>query len=180
VDSRAGVEEASRATELRDRLLVAEFQRSIHTALAGELETVLASTAVTSLSMEQRHEVDALTSLVLALKTQLKTISELYLQATEPYKLWDQSLHLLHAAKSDDFALLVRLWRSVIYRIVPARSNVFEIKMFLDSKRSSQFIDIDFRYTLRRIFLNACQYSDCLMHLGGREMMCCSRNLRSG
>lgn len=133
----------AKSVELQDRLIIAEFQRSIYSALSADLEAIYSFGQV--YEGAQKREIDALANLVQSLKFRLKSMSELFLQATEPYKLWDISLQLLFAAKSDDSALIARLWKSVIYRIIPDNSDVFEIGLFLQMKRSPQNIDIDLR-----------------------------------
>ena len=140
-----GVEDdhSGRVIELQDRLIIAEFQRAAYNALNAELEAINSANA--NYDAQQRRGIDALANLVKSLRYRLKSISELYLEVTEPYKLWDLSLQLLFAAKSEDYSLVVRLWRSLIYRIVPDRSDVFEVGLFIQAKRSSQVIDIDVR-----------------------------------
>ena len=140
-----GVEDdpSGRIIELQDRLIVAEFQRAAYIALNSELEAINVANA--NYDAQQRRGIDALAGLVKSLRYSVKNISELYLEVAEPYKLWDLSLQLLFAAKSEDYSLIVRLWRSVIYRIVPDRSDVFEVGLFIQAKRSSQVIDIDVR-----------------------------------
>ena len=140
-----GVEDdpSGRIYELQDRLIVAEFQRAAYIALNSELEAI--NVANSNYDAQHRRGIDALASLVKSLRYSVKSISELYLEVAEPYKLWDLSLQLLFATKSEDYSLIVRLWRSVIYRIVPDHSESFEVGLFVQGKRSSQVIDIDVR-----------------------------------
>lgn len=133
-----------RAVEIQDRLVVADFQKSILAVLSADLAAIQASGI--SLNDIQKKEVDELVNLVTSLRTRLKTISELYLQAAEPYKLYDIALQLLFAARADDQALVGRLWRSFIYRLVPDSAEGDTPKLFLQSKRDPQHIDIDQRY----------------------------------
>jgi hypothetical protein len=136
-------ESSAKAIELQDRLIVAEFQRNILSVLSSDLEGITSIGG--DLDAAQRRSVDALASLVRSLRYRLKSIGDLYLEATEPYKLWENSLQLLFAAKSDDYSLIVRLWKSVIYRLVPEHSDNFEMRLFLQSKRTPQNIEVDAR-----------------------------------
>jgi len=76
---------------------------------------------------------------------QLLTIAELYHDICLPYKKWDVCILLLHSSKNQNIEMIKKLWRSIIYRIVPDNGNTQESQDFLRLKRDSSNIDIDNR-----------------------------------
>ena len=66
----------------------------------------------------QRRSLDAMQSAVQRVRCKLLSISELFHEVCLPYKLWDLCLLILHVSKHSDADLIVRLWRSFIYRFV--------------------------------------------------------------
>lgn len=96
-----------------------ELQILIYEALADQLECILPSADNSVAYTEaQLREIQNLRTLVNSLQYDLKSISDLYCQATDPYKLFDLSLRIIHIASSKETELIDRLWMSFIYRCV--------------------------------------------------------------
>ncbi|CAM9200412.1 unnamed protein product, partial [Ectocarpus fasciculatus] len=109
-------------SELEEKLDIAELQKLVLTALSSKL-SLIRNIADTLLSQEEMASMKSLEDIVSRLGDRLWSVSELYNHVTEPYELWDLSLIILHSCKHDDPQLIRSLWISVIYRIVPMRSN---------------------------------------------------------
>lgn len=65
----------------------------------------------------QRRSLDAMQGAVRLVRFKLLTISELFHEVCQPYKQWDLCLLILHVSKHSDADLIVRLWRSFIFRL---------------------------------------------------------------
>ena len=71
------------------------------------------------------------------------TVSQLFQDVCQPLCLWDLSLEIMYLCRFNDQNLVNKLWKSILYRLLPLRSNHAIADAFLKSKRSSQTFDID-------------------------------------
>lgn len=94
---------------------------------------------------EGQRQRDQLADVVHRLKFYLLDVSELYNKIAVPYNLWESSLIILYTCKHDDAALVVRLWKSIIYRIIPNVASNIDTQEFLHERRKSNIM-IDKRY----------------------------------
>jgi hypothetical protein len=133
-DGSAAATETELLSQLEDKLEVAGIQQLVRNALIAKLESTESGT--TPAEIQRRSDVNTLIS---QLSTSLVSVSELYNKATEPHKLWELSLMILHTCKHDDAELINKLWLSIIYRIVPSRSKNVIVHKILDEKRRSCF-----------------------------------------
>lgn len=136
-----------------------ELQVLVYEALAGQLECIL-PTSSSSYTEAQMKEVDNMAALVHSLRFELKTISELFCLATDPYKLFDLSLRIIHVARNSDTQLINKLWKSLLYRLVPEKA-VSEIgQLFLETKRTAGDVIIDRRYQCRSVLFESEMQAD--------------------
>lgn len=70
----------------------------------------------TRFTENQRKQLNHMEGIIFKLSYKLINITELFTEVCIPYKLWDVCLLLLHASKTEDEELVIRLWRSIIYR----------------------------------------------------------------
>lgn len=133
----------------------------MYEALAGQLECILPTDRSRSTYTEaQLREVNNLSALVHSLKYELKTISELYCLATDPYKLFDLSLRIIHVARNTDTHLINKLWVSMLYRLVPEKA-VYEVgQLFLETKRTAGDVIVDRRYQCRNVLFESEMQAD--------------------
>jgi hypothetical protein len=135
-DGSAAATEMELLSQLEDKLEVAGIQQLVRNALVAKFESSRDAqvSGLTPIEIQRGAEVSDLIS---QLSTSLVSVSELYNKATEPYKLWELSLMILHTCKHDDAELINKLWLSIIYRIVPFRSKNIIVNKILEEKRRS-------------------------------------------
>lgn len=124
---------------------IPELQKSVLYQLSSELDTIKVVTS--GADAEAIRQKALLESTVQRMSRHLIDISELYNKITEPYKLWDASLMILAVSQHDDPALIAKLWRSVIYRLVPWQASGRDVQEVLENKRQSNML-LDKRYLL--------------------------------
>ena len=84
--------------------------------LQQELNELIARETEILSAPESERQFRLLQENVNHLQNRLFTVSDLYNQISEPYKLWEFSLIIIYLCKHDDLALVNRLWKSIIYR----------------------------------------------------------------
>ena len=113
--------------------------------LSTELSAIVIATSGSD--AEAVRQKSLLESIVTRMEQHLIDISELYNKITEPYKLWEASLMILAISQHDDAALVTKLWRSIIYRLVPWQASSKEAQEMLENKRQSNIL-IDKRFVI--------------------------------
>jgi len=96
----------------------------------------------------QRRQLDKMEKAVYHTLNKLLTIAELFHDICLPYKKWDICILLLYSSKNQNLELIKKLWKSLIYRIVPDHGNKQESQDFLRFKRDLSNIEIDNRLAL--------------------------------
>ena len=139
------------------------FQQMACSLLSDEY-TYIQAQAKGKYTESQRAQVDKMGSSVHRLQVNLLSIMELFHEVCMPYRLWDVALMLLNTAKVEDDDLVAKLWRSLIYRIVPETGRTVESARFLEKKRKSNLIETYERYQQSRniSFENAEQWLPAL------------------
>mmetsp|Transcript_24760 Transcript_24760/g.36519 ORF Transcript_24760/g.36519 Transcript_24760/m.36519 type:complete len:1559 (+) Transcript_24760:131-4807(+) len=146
---RVGVESAEvlanysfdKVEDLTGKLQIAELQREVSNTLRKELQDIDRQVV----SQEGKRQRDQLADIVHRLRYQLVDVSELYNNVTEPYMLWESNLVILCTCKHDDPGLAKRLWKSIIYRIVPKKASDVDVQEFLDEQRRKSNVMVDKR-----------------------------------
>lgn len=128
---------------------VAVFQQLACGQLSEDF-TYTQSAAKGKYTESQRAQLDKMGTVVNRLQYRLLGIMELFHEICMPYRLWDVALMLLNTAKVEDDELVAKLWRSLIYRIVPETGSSIESATFLAYKRDSDLIDTYERYQQSR------------------------------
>eukprot|EP01113_Clastostelium_recurvatum_P037057 TRINITY_DN5381_c0_g1_i1.p1 TRINITY_DN5381_c0_g1~~TRINITY_DN5381_c0_g1_i1.p1 ORF type:complete len:1363 (+),score=368.70 TRINITY_DN5381_c0_g1_i1:65-4153(+) len=98
-------EESDLIHELMDRTDVAALQQQVHAALKRHLAATPQDDQIFRPKVVQA---------ISELDSQLLTISALYNNYTTPFRLYDQSLGILHTARHKDPALVKQLWLDII------------------------------------------------------------------
>ena len=114
------------------------MQKSILVQLSNELDAIRLATS--GADAEAIRQKSLLESTVQRMGQHLIDISELYNKITEPYKLWEASLMILAISQHDDPALLAKLWRSVIYRLVPWQASSRDVQEAMENKRQNNML----------------------------------------
>jgi len=143
--------------ELRDTLDIAAHQQMAHLQLGAEFSSYNYTTPAnrSRFSEAERRPLDLLERVVHQSQYQLMSITQLFHEVCTPYKLWELCLLLLHISKHDDADLMARLWRSLIFRIVPEDAQTEEGRLFLQLKREAGRMDVDKRHQRRDVLFEA-------------------------
>eukprot|EP01038_Epipyxis_sp_PR26KG_P007824 gene7824-10628_t len=130
--------------DLKDTLEIAEYQQRAYDMVSNDFES-LQGTLHTLNELQQRN-FKQMQETVHKLKYTLLSITILYNDVSVPYKLWEVCLMLLHASKTSNPDMVKRLWKSIIYRLVPDVAENESCVEFLKIKRESGEIDVDKRH----------------------------------
>ena len=97
-------------------LLCVEYQQMAHARLEADVSGYLDSSQEVVLTEQQRRQVQQMHRAEERCRSQLLGVTELFQDICLPYKLWEACLLLLHVSKHDGLDLILRLWRSIVYR----------------------------------------------------------------
>lgn len=115
--SSAGAAKESEALllELRDLLEVAEYQQLVAEKLDADFQRYDFQNKRSSYSGASLKQLEDMEKNVMALQNRCLDISTLFNMCTI-YKMWEVCLRLLHASRTNDMNIIVRYWRSFLYR----------------------------------------------------------------
>ena len=74
----------------------------------------------------------------------LMEYQEMYEEITKEFYLWEQCLEIIHNCNHDDEGTIQRLWRSIIFRLIPCEGDNVELQRCIKQWRDES--DIEFHY----------------------------------